>query len=544
MKMKNTKRNLFKNPFLYGGGLMLLNACSFESIYSNGFYNINSVKEVLSENELEKNDSSKTNLKLKKHTFEEIKQTVDGGFIAVGYDYLVDKNNEKKDNNALIVKYDANGNKQWMKNFGGSSDDSFYSVVEISDGFIAVGCSNSTDAGFDNKGSADSIIVKYDVNGNKQWVRTFGGSEYNCFNSIIETSNKEIVVVGFEGINNKYEAILIKYDEDGDELWKKNLNYSNYDVLESVIEVPDGFVAVGYSRDSDFNNSIIVKYDMEGNKQWINTYDSSSYSVFESVVEVKDGAYVAIGYSNDYTNKDNTNYHVVKYDKNGTQEWVRNYKEYDIKSLTKSPDGKYIAIWNNHPEYNTNLKNDSLIIKYDENGNQEWVKNLNVYESNPNKDEDTEEDVNNSPGSNEEDVDLIDENSTDDKVVLDNILTVTLDTQAVKFENVNSIDDLVQEKAINITIDSNLPYQINSYLVTDMQNNDKTKTMPREVFNIKESSESSYFSFKDVDEKMVLKDDCPAGINNPHSVDIMLKGGIAYEKDSYRATIKIEVEQK
>ena len=43
---------------------------------------------------------------------------------------------------------------------------------------------------------------------------------------------------------------------------------------------------------------------------------------------------------------------------------------------------------------------------------------------------------------------------------------------------------------------------------------------------------------------MDLLDNQDSGNNNVHSIDLMLKGNIAYEQDIYKTTIKFEVNQK
>ena len=77
---------------------------------------------------------------------------------------------EKVSNDAIIVKYDANSNMLWKRNFGGGSGDNFYSVVSAPDGgSVAVGYSyinNTGDLiGITGKGGIDAIIVKYDDDG-------------------------------------------------------------------------------------------------------------------------------------------------------------------------------------------------------------------------------------------------------------------------------------------------------------------------------------------------------------------------------------------
>src|SRR5699024_11467308 len=98
--------------------------------------------------------------------------------------------------------------------------------------------------------------------------------------------------------------------------------------------------------------------------------------------------------------------------------------------------------------------------------------------------------------------------------------------------------------AVNMTVSSSLPYQINAYLVDEIQNANKSKTMDKEILNIKENGESDYQTFENVGEAIILKDNCSAGNDVSHGLDFKLKGGLLYEKDVYKTTMKIEIEQK
>ena len=130
--------------------------------------------------------------------FNAVTATLDGGFIAVGYSTtalfgdgdwtgVTGKGGE----DAIIVKYDASGNVQWRKNFGGSGNDWFYSVTATPDGgFVAVGNSyiapsgNGDWTGVIGKGN-DAIIVKFDAYGDVVWKKNFGGSGNLDFDSLI-----------------------------------------------------------------------------------------------------------------------------------------------------------------------------------------------------------------------------------------------------------------------------------------------------------------------------------------------------------------------
>ena len=126
----------------------------------------------------------------------------------------------------------------------------------------------------------------------------------------------------------------------------------------------------------------------------------------------------------------------------------------------------------------------------------------------------------------------------------ENVLSMTLNTNSITFEDFSGIEDMIKENAVNISINSSLPYQLNAYLPVEIQNADKTNTMDKSILNIKENSEVDYKEFVNINEKVVLKDNCYAGNDLLHGIDIKLKGGIAHEKDVYKTTIKFEAEQK
>src|SRR3954467_1571737 len=78
--------------------------------------------------------------------------------------------------------------KQWDKTFGGNDDDEPYSLQPTSDGGYIMGgysasnrSSNKTD---NSNGGYDYWIVKADASGNKQWDKTYGGSNNDYLYSL------------------------------------------------------------------------------------------------------------------------------------------------------------------------------------------------------------------------------------------------------------------------------------------------------------------------------------------------------------------------
>jgi Leucine-rich repeat (LRR) protein len=266
----------------------------------------------------------------------------------------------KGSSDAIIVKYKFDGTVVWKRNFGGSDEDYFQSVTAVADGIVAVGHSwegsfgNGDWDGVDKKGVLDAIIVKYDNNGEIVWKKNFGGSDNDLFQSVTAVADG-VVVVGisfdasfgsgdWDGVTAKgfSDAIIVKYDNNGEIVWKNHFGGDGNDWFRSVTAVADGFVAVGTSYADSFNSgdwgdtgkgsldAIIVKYDNDGNMVWCKNFGGEDRDEFNSVTAVSDGI-IAVGesYYNSFGNGDwdgvtakgNRDAIIVKYDINGERIW-------------------------------------------------------------------------------------------------------------------------------------------------------------------------------------------------------------------------------
>jgi len=325
------------------------------------------------------------------------------GFVAVGSSYSTDIDGitNKGGNDAIIVKFDLHGALTWVKNFGGSSNDYFKSVVAVADGFVAVGSSASTDIdGITNKGGSDAIIVKFGLDGTLTWVKNFGGSGSDYFYSVIAVDDG-FVAVGESnstdiGITNKggSDAIIVKYGDDGTLTWAELFGGSGYDHFSSVVAVADGFVAVGNSASTDIDgitnigalDAIIVKYGDDGTLTWVKNFGGSSNDYFYSVIAVDDG-FVAVGSSastdiDGVTNKGDYDAIIVKYGDDGTLTWAELFGGSDndyFKSVVAVADG-FVAVGNSNSTDIDGITNkgndDAIIVKFDLDGALTWVKNF------------------------------------------------------------------------------------------------------------------------------------------------------------------------
>ncbi len=117
-----------------------------------------------------------------------VQQTTDGGYILTGYTGsfgagLYDM---------LLIKTDPSGNAEWTKTFGGTGRDYGNSVQQTIDGgFIALGYTLSFGAGGD-----DFYLVKTDANGNEEWFKTYGGSASDVGFFVRQTNDGGLIMTG------------------------------------------------------------------------------------------------------------------------------------------------------------------------------------------------------------------------------------------------------------------------------------------------------------------------------------------------------------
>ena len=211
-----SKRRIYSKIFLY---LLVLCLIIFRNNYSLG------------------NEWSKTFGGEEDEQGYSVHQTTDGGFIIVG----VTSSFGAGKNDVYLIKTDKNGNEQWSKTFGGEEDDIGYSVQQTTDrGFIIVGSTKSSGAG-----ENDVYLIKTDENGNEQWSKTFGGSDFDLGSSVQQTADGGYVIVGLTASFSSewYIVYLIKTDENGNEQWYKTFGIQDDNWGLSVEQTADsGFI--------------------------------------------------------------------------------------------------------------------------------------------------------------------------------------------------------------------------------------------------------------------------------------------------------------
>jgi uncharacterized protein YegL len=312
-------------------------------------------------------------------------QTLDGGYIAAGYSQSTDGDLDtilnKGAKDYWIIKLHSTGEVEWSRLYGGSQYDEATSVIQTFEGgYIVAGrsTSNNGDVIRDEIGFDDFWILKLFETGEIDWSKTYGGSEFEIANSVIQTSDAGYLVIGnsksknglLKDLGNKGETDnwIIKLNSFGDIEWSKTYGGSSFDYANSAIQtLDDGFIIVGYSESSDGDLETagnkknkdywIFKIDSKGVIDWSKTYGGSEDDAASSVIQSLDGGYIVVGTSNSIngdignTNKGGEDYWVLKLDSEGAIEWSKTYGgslNDKAKSIVHTIEGGYIIAGNSN----------------------------------------------------------------------------------------------------------------------------------------------------------------------------------------------------
>ncbi len=205
-----------------------------------------------------------------------IRKTSDGGYIVCANGY-----NTSTSTDLQLLKIDSIGNEQWVKAYGGIGEEYGFSVKETLDhGFIAVGYTEDSNQSLT---ITNVYVVRTDSVGDTLWTKNIGTSSRRPTGYSVEIAPDGFVIRGRNSdyTNSIYSNFITKIDENGNVIWSKNIQSNSCtEILYSVITSSDG----GYMLAGQQNGTIYVaKADSSGDAG-CNETDAQMVSVSPATV--------------------------------------------------------------------------------------------------------------------------------------------------------------------------------------------------------------------------------------------------------------------
>ncbi len=208
-----------------------------------------------------------------------ILQSSDGGFISAVIPWLAGQ--------GALIKRDADGNREWTIN----PDMWVDSMINTTGNNIVI-------AGAGNSGD----LKKISQDGNIMWQKPFDGT---ILKSIFKSQDEGFLLTGYKDANGgpfDMDAIVIKTDSDGDTLWTRTYDgFQDWDQGNSIIETTnDEILLVGKSRESNFRSihGLIWNLSSQGETNWLElTYSDFGWEHL-SVAQYQVNEYIAFCFYN------------------------------------------------------------------------------------------------------------------------------------------------------------------------------------------------------------------------------------------------------
>jgi hypothetical protein len=205
------------------------------------------------------------------------------------------------------IKYDPQGNQQWVRFYSGPENAFSESPVKItaaSSGIYVCGRSYTASTGI------DIVTIKYDSTGLDYWTARYSSYLDSAdYPACIKTDNSGNVYVGAtsSGLTGN-DYCLIKYNTSGSQQWEKRYNgaQNSADELRGMdIDSYGDIYVTGSTRVSPVNTDICtIKYKPNGDSAWVLIHNGpSSLGDFGNSVAVDNNGNIYItgsasGYSN------------------------------------------------------------------------------------------------------------------------------------------------------------------------------------------------------------------------------------------------------
>ena len=271
-----------------------------------------------------------------------VEETDDGGYILGGFTQHFNFGY------AFLIKTDSSGNILWLKKIQpgiapyGIVDTDCYSLLKTSDGGYMI-------AGkiyhlYTPSWNGDGYLMKIGSNGNRDWTKTFGGSEQDYFRAMKQTQDGGYILAGvtFSTGAGYADGWLVKTDSLGNALWEKTYGTSASDYLFCMHQTNDqGYILAGFTQSSGSGDIWLIKTDSMGNPVWTKTFGGERMEQAQCVKETPSGGYIILGSGYIY-GASQLNPWLIRTDTSGDSIWTKVFSTGTGHSIKQTNDGGYI----------------------------------------------------------------------------------------------------------------------------------------------------------------------------------------------------------
>ncbi len=308
-----------------------------------------------------------------------VRQTSDGGFIVAGMYGTGSITIDLAD--FYLLKFNASGDTQWTRRYGGAGDERAFDVRETPDGGYYVGGYTYS---FGHGGN-DIYLIRTDAQGDTLWTRTYGTQYCERAHSMDITSDGGCILAGETNpdTNHTRDIYAVKVDSAGEALWTFHLeDEEKIEYVKCIRQTLDGgYIMTGISI-SDLIIEVdcfLVKLSADGQLLWRRDYDFNAHERGNSVCEIPGEGYIIAGQTefNNFTITIPPDILLIRTNYQGDVLWTREYGDIHrdwASSVCTTLDGGFVFTGYNDRYGGINCQ--LCVSKVDANGDSVWTKHF------------------------------------------------------------------------------------------------------------------------------------------------------------------------
>ena len=217
--------------------------------------------------------------------------------------------------------------------------------------------------------------------------RTYGGAKVQNGNHVLPTSDGGAIIVGNTANRSAgfFDVYTLKLDSRGEVAWSRTHGGSGWDYGQVVRQTADGgFIVAGTTQSygpgdpnnhGSYGNFWIFKLNADGQILWEKVHGNFEVDNLNAMILTREGGFLLAGTTNSTasTPANSSSFYIVKVNSDGDKEWDQTYGEVDVPdiayAMAQHEDGGYVIAGTSGFTADTA---ESLIIKIDQHGNQQW----------------------------------------------------------------------------------------------------------------------------------------------------------------------------
>jgi hypothetical protein len=200
-----------------------------------------------------------------------------------------------------LAKFDLEGHELWATKLGTTEDDWAISVTAGSQGIYVYAQTWGAFPGYENRGDADIVIARFDLNGSFEWARQFGSRKHEE-PWALEAGSHGIYVDGYTngrlpGATHPggWDAYLARLAPDGSVMWVRQFGSADADLGSGLAADAGGVYMSGQTFGSlpgsnlhGGSDAFVAHFSSTGSMTWSRQFGTRGYDGAGAAVLVGD----------------------------------------------------------------------------------------------------------------------------------------------------------------------------------------------------------------------------------------------------------------